>query len=73
MITLSLSVTGGELGRELANDPEELVYALQTLEEWKSAKELGKEMAEVLGTAEAHELAEFLRALARHVDSAEED
>lgn len=73
MITLSLSVSGGELGRELAHDPEELVYALRALEEWSSAKRLGKEMAEHLGTAEAHELAEFLRALARNVDSAEED
>ncbi|MFN3314329.1 MAG: hypothetical protein ACK46Q_12800 [Hyphomonas sp.] len=47
MISLSFSVSGGQVGRELQNDPEELAYALDAISEDFPA-DLPEEVAEYL-------------------------
>lgn len=45
MISLDLSVSGDQLGRALADDPEELFYALEAMAEGLSDRDIAK-MAE---------------------------
>lgn len=47
MISLSFSVSGGDVGRELRNDPEELAYCLDAIAEDFPA-DLPGEVAEFL-------------------------
>lgn len=69
MISLDLSISGGELGRKLAYDEEELAYALVALiEERTDAQLLGEELQEHLPFGEAAGVATWLRQLADAIE-----
>lgn len=69
-IQLSLTVTGGELGMALANDPEEFAYALEAMSEW-DGEELGAEVAGYMPYQSPAVVAAFLRSLAEKIEEAE--
>jgi hypothetical protein len=66
MIELYMSVSGGMLGRELHNDPEELWYALVSMHEMakENGTSLGQEMTEYAGQSDCENMAKFLREIA---------
>ena len=69
MISLDLSISGGELGRKLAYDEEELAYALVAIvEERHDAQLLGEELQEHLPYGEAAGVVTWLRALADGIE-----
>lgn len=68
MISLYLSVSGGQLASELANDPEEMACALKELTEWDGA-ELGEQVAEYMYVSDAAEVAAFLRGFLEKIEA----
>lgn len=66
-IQIEVVVTGTELGRHLANDPEELAYALLEMSEW-DGEELGKAVAQSMPWGHGAVVAAFLRAIADAVE-----
>jgi hypothetical protein len=62
-IQLELSVTGGQLGRALARDPEEFGYALLAIFE-EDVADLGTNAAYALTGTEIDTVADFLERLA---------
>lgn len=68
MLTFDVSVSGGQVGRQLAADPEELRYALEAIMETVPVVELGEDLIRHLHSfGQAQELADFLRALADRI------
>jgi hypothetical protein len=51
MLTLEMSVSGGQLGRKLAEDVEELWYGLEAMAEELSERDI-EEMAEYANSSE---------------------
>lgn len=70
MLTFYMTLSGDEVGHQLADEPKELWYTLQALKEKRSATELAQDLVEACDSLEAGELASFLRALADGVDPA---
>lgn len=66
-IHLQISVSGPQIGRELADDPEELAYALTEMAAWDGA-ELGAQVAEMMPFGKAAEVAAFLRWMAEAIE-----
>lgn len=69
MISFDITVTGGMIGSRLAEDPEELGYALKALIE-EAPDDLGKEIAKYNDEADCTTMAEFLRLLADQIEAA---
>lgn len=69
MIGFEHYVSGGEVGRKLAQDPEELGYALKELLDNGSDK-MGAEVAEYLDPSDADAVVDFLRLLADQIEAA---
>lgn len=67
MISFDVSVSGDQVGRALANDPEELAYALKAMSEW-DGEDLGAELAFYLYADDAAGIAAFLRFLAEKIE-----
>lgn len=68
MINIEVSLSGSQVGRHLALDPEELRYALEAIMEEVPAVELGENLIQHLHSfGQAQELADFLRALADRI------
>lgn len=69
MITFEGQLSGRQIGIKLADDPEELAYALVELADC-SAKQLGEEVAEFVpgGEEGAQKVIRFLRDLADAIE-----
>lgn len=69
MITIETQISGGEIGRKLADDPEELFYALEAMAEvnWR---DLGGELAEHCWGSSAEKIAALLKHLLENVEGA---
>ena len=68
MLTFDVSVSGGEVGRQLASDLEELRYALEAIMDEVPAKELGEDLIRQFHSfGRAQEVADYLRTLADHI------
>lgn len=63
MIELEVSFSGAQLGCKLAQDEEELFYALVEMTDFKPER-LGKEVAGYCGSDDADKIAAWLRKLA---------
>lgn len=69
MLTIDCQITGGQLGRKLADDPEEAYYALEAMFE-DAASDFAEEVAEYPDPHGAEVLARELRKLADALDEA---
>lgn len=69
MISLDFSVSGVQLGRALANDAEEFVYALDEIADDDTAY-LGQEIAAQAPYGLSEKIVVFLRALADQIEEA---
>jgi hypothetical protein len=68
MLTFDISVSGGQVGRQLATDPEELRYALEAIMEEVPAAELGEDLIrQFYSFGQAQEIADYLRTLADRI------
>lgn len=72
MITLTHSVSGSEVGRELINDAEELAYALIEMSD-QSALNIGPQVADVLYGDDRKKVVEWLKSLAREIEPGVEE
>ena len=68
MISLDVCVSGGQLGRALADDPEELAYVLIELAKLDGA-DLGEEVAGYFWSVDEAGIVTFLRALAAKIEA----
>ena len=66
MIELDISVSGGQLGRKLHDDPEELWYALVSIHEEanEDGRSLGRALSAYAGESDCENMAKFLREMA---------
>lgn len=71
-IEISVMVHGAQIGRALADDPEELAYALNELQEY-DANELGREVADLAPYGRADEIAAWLTKVATAICEHEGD
>lgn len=71
-IQIETTIYGDQIGRALANDPEELAYALKAMSEWDGA-ELGADIAAIYVWGTHTEIAAFLRAMADEIDAGGRD
>lgn len=69
MTSLEFSVSGGQLGRALANDAEECAYGLVAMTEETTAADLGQYVGEFLYETDKATVITFLRALADAIEA----